>query len=77
MNTARLLTLSIFAALFTAGCSMPLPQNDQYTYWRKSPGAGLYEPYTSDHALTKSEQEQLGIVASGEKPPAPTPEANQ
>lgn len=45
--------------------TMPLPQNAQYTYWRRLPDTNLYEPYTSDHPLTKTEQENLGIVPPG------------
>jgi hypothetical protein len=74
MNAVRLFTLAAFAALFAAGCS--LPQTDQYTYWRRQPGTNLYEPYTSDHPLTKDEQDQLNVVPV--KPaPAQEPEANR
>lgn len=76
MTTTRLLPLVAFAALFTAGCSMPLPQTEEYTYWQRKPGDSLYVRYTSDHQLSKAEQEELKIVAEGEKPPAPTPETN-
>lgn len=44
----------------------PLPQESQYTYWRKQPGTNLVEPYVTDHPLSEAEKQELGIL-----PPAP------
>lgn len=58
----------------------PLPQDTTYTYWRKVPGTNLHEPYTSDHPLTRDEQEKLGILPppaeiKPEATPSPAPAA--
>ena len=48
--------------------TLPLPQESQYTYWRRQPGTNLFEPYTSDHPLSPEEQAALGIVPPAAKP---------
>jgi len=44
----------------------PLPQEAQYTYWRRQPGTNLFEPYVSDHPLSAEEQDKLGIVPASQ-----------
>ena len=74
MTYARLTPL-VLLALAAAGCSqsgndpaskavnatMPLPQEAQYTYWKRVPGTNTYEEVRSDHALSAEEKQKLGI----------------
>lgn len=49
----------------------PLPQERQYTYWKKTPGTNLHEPYVTDHPLSAEEQKQLGIIPPDVTAPDP------
>lgn len=80
MTYARLTTF-VLIALAAAGCSqsgsdpvskavnatMPLPQEAQYTYWKRVPGTNTYEQLTTDHALSADEKAQHGIVDADAK----------
>ena len=53
----------------------PLPQETEYTYWRKIPGTNVYESIKLDHRPDHDEMIRLGIIPPDTTAPAPAAQA--